>query len=484
MNGREPAHIASTADAAPAWPAWARWPLLVAVALAGLVVRVGAARGDLWLDEIWSAELARQVSGALDVFTRVHHDNNHYLATLWLRLAGDDPPLLARGLALLSGAAALAAMALAAAPRGWRVALAATALASGSAFLVHYQSEARGYAPAVLGALAAYQALDRFLATRRPGWALLAGGAAALGILSHLTFVLILAGALAWIGRVAWRRRALDPWLLAPLVPPIATLAWLWLVDLRFLVRGGGPEDTTWDVLRELWRSTFNLPPGAAEWLGLPLLALVGWRLVRLRREGDDRWAFFAGAFGAAAATVIVRGPGDYLAARYFAVCVPFLLLLVAEALGALAPAGRGGAVGLAGLLLLFAIAGVAPVGRLITDGRGRYREAIGYMLDHGTGSPITVGTDHEFRNGMVLGFHAERMRLGKPLVLLTGRAGGPPPEWYLRHEFQPAPQAAQGLLGPGDVPYRLAAVFPYAGLSGWTWLLYRRADLAGRSGR
>src|SRR5512135_3181929 len=59
-----------------------------AMVLVGAVLRALAARGDLWLDEIWSIEWARKAGSFLGVFTNVHVDNNHYLNTLFLRALG------------------------------------------------------------------------------------------------------------------------------------------------------------------------------------------------------------------------------------------------------------------------------------------------------------------------------------------------------------------------------------------------------------
>ena len=88
-----------------------------AIAMCGLLIvsaglRLLAARGDLWLDELWSLSFARQMTSPLDVWTAIHHDNNHPLNTLYLfvvvHLAGAHAsPMLFRLLSLVSGAAML-----------------------------------------------------------------------------------------------------------------------------------------------------------------------------------------------------------------------------------------------------------------------------------------------------------------------------------------------------------------------------------------
>ena len=43
---------------------------------------------DLWMDEIWSVDLMRELHSALGVFTQTHHDNNHYLNSLFIYFLG------------------------------------------------------------------------------------------------------------------------------------------------------------------------------------------------------------------------------------------------------------------------------------------------------------------------------------------------------------------------------------------------------------
>ena len=63
--------------------AWLRW-VVVAV---GVALRLWAARGELWLDELISLWQAVHASSWLAIFDGIHSDNNHYLTSLWLRLS-------------------------------------------------------------------------------------------------------------------------------------------------------------------------------------------------------------------------------------------------------------------------------------------------------------------------------------------------------------------------------------------------------------
>ena len=52
------------------------------------VIRVFGALNDLWLDEVWSLKWVGAITAPWQVFTGIHHDNNHYLMTLWMYLLG------------------------------------------------------------------------------------------------------------------------------------------------------------------------------------------------------------------------------------------------------------------------------------------------------------------------------------------------------------------------------------------------------------
>lgn len=459
----------------------------LAVALAGLAARAFAARGDLWLDEIWSVHLAREAGDALGVFTRLHHDNNHYLNTLWLLALPEAPGPLAARLLSLAASAAMAALVLLGPLPGGRVArpFAATLLAA-SPFLVHYGSEARGYGPAMLCALAAYQAMDRFLETRLRRWAAWLAAASSLGLLSHLTFASVLAGLAAWWVLSPKRippAAGLDRGALTLLAVPFLVLGVLWAVDVRALVIGGGPEYRLLEVIRELLRAALALPEGAAELLVAPVLGAAAYEIWVLARAGDRRAAFFAVAIALAPAAMVAGTRPVYLAPRYFATSVPLLLLLVASGLGRLAVGTPGRRLLAAGLAGLFLAASAVPVGRLLRDGRGRYREAVADLAASTPGPAVTVGSDHDVRNEMVLAWHAPAAAV-KPVVYLNaGEWTDNAPEWVLLHNFSVRPAPRPAIQGENGRAYALARVYPYAGLSGWSWIAYRLEGGAAASG-
>src|SRR5438094_8386876 len=80
-------------------PCW-----FLAIAAAGLTLRLLGARGDLWLDEIWSLTLLKPLTSIDQIFWRVNYDNNHFLNSAYLYLVGPDTsPLIQRGLSIMLG---------------------------------------------------------------------------------------------------------------------------------------------------------------------------------------------------------------------------------------------------------------------------------------------------------------------------------------------------------------------------------------------
>ena len=160
------------------------------VLLVALALRIMAARGDLWLDEIWSVNLLTLVSSPLDIFWRLTHDNNHHLNSLYLYFLGDDASVLARrGLAIAFGVAGVAMAGLIGLRRGLSAALITMVLMALSYPMIHYSSEARGYGPMMFFVLFAFYCLEGFLNERRMAYSWLFALAIGLGFLSHMTIV-------------------------------------------------------------------------------------------------------------------------------------------------------------------------------------------------------------------------------------------------------------------------------------------------------
>src|SRR5262249_4135081 len=134
--------------------------LLVAAAA---TLRGAASSGDLWLDEVWSVEVAQRLHSGLGVFTEIHQSNNNHLNTLFLYLLGKQSNLFVYRIpCVIAGVAAVLVAGHIGLRRGGVEAILAMVLTAFSYPLIHYSSEARGYGLAVLFDLLAFDFLESY----------------------------------------------------------------------------------------------------------------------------------------------------------------------------------------------------------------------------------------------------------------------------------------------------------------------------------
>src|ERR1700722_8433031 len=62
--------------------------IVAALLLGAAAVRLAGINDQLWLDEIWSINLARTAATVSDILFTLHHDNNHWINTLYVHFLG------------------------------------------------------------------------------------------------------------------------------------------------------------------------------------------------------------------------------------------------------------------------------------------------------------------------------------------------------------------------------------------------------------
>lgn len=477
-----------------AQPVRSRFTLwLVLIVAVSAAARWSGMTCDLWLDEIWSLGLVRDVKAPWEILTRVLHDNNHPLNSLWLwLLPPTGPAWIYRLLAwvagaltvLLAGFVGRRLFARLHPEAGGAAADAAgliTAVLAGSSHLLgHYASEARGYAPAVAAALLAGLALLHRGERGAGRWAVVYAFAAIVGLLAHLVMAFVLAAALAWtLVGLAWKREAWQAGvkdLLAWHGGPWAFFAAYYFGFVRRLSIGGGPENPLLGVLGDTAAFAFGFPAAAGPLALAVTLTVVVAGLVAIARR--DRG--LAGFFLLAVVVLPLLGPAfgrfQLLFPRYFIISAAFAVIL-AGYVGARAWSG-GLAARLAVLTVLaLGLAGNAAHGlRLAQDGRGQYRAALQYLADDAPDGIVTVTADADFRNRPVIGYHAATSGLARRIRYVPAdrvpRAGV---AWFLVHRLDGAPPSADVVTDRWGNAYQLARGFPHAPLSGWDWDAYRR---------
>ena len=498
-QGRDPSEAPRRAavlapDSSAATPWSGPWRIAIGLALvaAGGLLAL-AARGDLWLDEVWSIDRVGQVRSPLEIFLQ-RHDNNHLLYSLLLyalRPIGSDfvyrLPAVFGGLASVALGAAIVARTGGVrdgSPRA-RALLAAIFLGT-SYLLVACGSDARGYGLALGFSLLAFFAAVRGDLGPRSRWALIYGAAVTLALLANATAVHIPAGVAAW-SAVRWARRG--PRGLALLVAavrwhalPAAAAALLYFGFLRGIVIGGAPAENVLPVVGRTVAYTCGLPIG----LGTGFLLTVGCAVLaagigRLFARGDDLGVLYLTAILVSPICVLGFSANEQVFERHFEVSAALGLLLVAGMLGALAARGLPGTLAATTLAALFVYGNAGRLERLLEDGRGRYSAALTHILATGPGGRVVVSGDNDWRNSVVGRYYAARVPGGERLFYVPREKWtGAGPDWYLVHRFEGEPAPEQRLSGLPGYRYVLDADYPCAPLGGWRWYLFRRvADVS-----
>lgn len=448
----------------------------------GGALRVFAAQGDLWLDEIASIAAARDLVNPLDVFL-LPHDNNHHLNTLWLwfvdAIGGSVAPRL---LSIATGTASIALAALSFPSRRPWARIFAAALVAISFPLVTYASEARGYAPMVCWGFGALVLLRRAMSERGYAVAMAFGVVSVLGFLSHLSFSMFYAALVAWScwvvatrrigvvrsGRALLRLHGL-PWVFLPV---------FYSVSLRDIAVLGAPSRSLFTTLGEVAALALGLPVSSDLLLAAALVAVVlfGVALASERRAGSDLWVFHLFAIAVIPALLLLLRPPEFAYPRYFLAPLSAFLLLLASLLGRWT--SRGGAARRVAVVVCVAIlvGNAVEIGRFLGPQRGSYRAAVAAMLEADATGRVRYGSDHVYRNGTLVEFYAAAIpndtRFEYVDKLEWESAG--PPAWYLRHEFAPVPETNRFRLLKQRYLYRFVEDYPYYGLSGWHWFVYR----------
>jgi hypothetical protein len=464
--------------------------LAIGLVAAGAVLRVFASLTDFWLDEILTLDWARSFGfwGLIsDPLTK--HDNNHVLNSMWLRLvesAGEPSHWFPyRLLSITTGTVASAAMGFI----GWRRSPVEGVIAAGfgalSFVLVHYSSECRGYAPVCCFALLSWIALER--AFRRPGWGVTVAlwVCAGLGMLSHSTYAFAYIGIGAW-SIAAWRAGAPGatiPRLIRLHAFPVVVLALIYFLRIRGMVIGGGPE---FGVPRALtntlahvvgWAWTGDWQGYLAAGVAVVLVASGCVLRVKGRAAGDSSWVFFVTLVVVVPPLVAFVLQPKIIFMRYFLVCVPFLMLLVA---GLAAQAWRCCRAGRVAAIVLLVIVGAQNGWRLqglLTAGRGHYLAALQYIVANDPSDDIRVHGNEELHIDRIIGFYNKF--LDKKIRYVDLKAARQP-GWLIFETQRMHPEAAEGKKisrKAFGAYYDEKMVYPYASMSGAHWYVLQRQN-------
>jgi hypothetical protein len=220
-----------------------------AVIVFAALLRAPGLFSEFWLDEIHALSSATDIRSAIEVFTGIHHDSNHWLVSLWMHFVGPGASFwLYRLPSFFAGIAAVLFAGWFAEVEGSQAGL--TRLLAATSFpLVFYSSEARGYSIAALAALAFLLYLVRWTATCKARFFTASSIAAVLGLLAHPSFVLVLAASIVYSLVLAGRAGAALRSVLLPFAIPTALSTALVALNAGHFVIGGGTSPSPAAVL-------------------------------------------------------------------------------------------------------------------------------------------------------------------------------------------------------------------------------------------
>ena len=474
---------------------------LVVILLLGLFLRGAAARGDLWIDEVWTLSLVSKLEHPGEIFWNLSHDNNHFLNSLWMYAVGlDGAPWAYRLPSIVMGVGAVAV----AARIGFRSGITA-GLVCAFAFaisypMVNFGSEARGYSGLILMVLVAVDALDLALPSTigrsgepsstglwRQRWRL--GAAIGIGTLSHL----IMVSAAVVLGLVAlWEVARHRPRLrsgealrrvfelfwpsIVLLLPALAAVATGLLVKHGMTIGGvsHAPHRFVTGYGR-LLGAALGLPSTTLPWLCIAA-ALAGlYLLFTMGLLHHRRGTLIVVGLLLVPGLVALANPPNTEYPRYFLCCGVYLTLILAEGAGK-ALARPSSAPCAAGLLLVFTAGQAALDHRLLVCGRGEI-SPLADLLAAEPAVPYAATFSAAFQLSLDYQAYRRNVTLHRaPMPWPCGAAPG----WYIEDAPPDGPAPADTLaLGPDlcRTPFALRADAPTSPLSGRHWTLYRRLE-------
>ncbi len=445
-------------------------------------VRIVCARGELWLDEIWSLHLIDQIRSG-EVLPSIATDNNHYLNTFYLWLVGpDQPPLVIRAFSILLGTAGVGMAGWLQRKRG-AGAVGITMGLVGIAYpMVNAGSEARGYAGMMLCALISIALAERALEERDPRLGFWLGVSNILGVLFQPLMVGLIGSLGLWTMWVTWREqrglravyettRDLFVWTIRLLIPVILVIGYAVHFGSGYVLGGVSKFDTgrMLDGISRLFRFLLGLPQATPEVVVLVLVLGLTALAVALNRH-DRRVALYAIVlFAMPAAMAIAHLPNTEIPRYYLLPGLAFLLLL-GDLYGSLEARGKmlGVVGGLAVTAMLFGNA--YNIDKLIKVGRGDVTEMLAMVAQEGPG-PISSNT--ELRDRPVINYYLPRLGIEAAFVNYDDVCKAPP-RWLLTSDLH-ADIPDDVTIGEGcALRFHKEAHYDSWGLSGFPWTLYR----------
>jgi len=371
---------------------------------------------------------------------------------------------------------------------GRREALLATTLMAGSYLMIHFSSEARGYALVVCFGFATFLAVRRFAQAPHGRWAILSWLCMILGFLAHLMYLHVFVAAAVWLlvrflrtGRSL--RDIIAPYTLCFAIPVVLLLGYYGFF-VRNATIGAGPRYELFAVLVKTLSLAGGGPPAGFLAMGVSacMAGLFLGAIIWLWRKGSDEWVFYVIVVFFSPTVIMILMQPKVLFVRYFIISIAFGFIAVSCMLVDLCRRGKIAGTCGAIALGLFLIGNGVNVTTFFRYGHGGYQEVLQYMVDHTPGKEVTISSGHDFGNGMLVRYYKKYMLPDLKITYLSkDRYTAEGSMWFILHnhgtvlEFNPIQKDPYGNT------YRLVKTFPYTGMiSGSNWFVYQREQQGG----
>lgn len=446
------------------------------------VVRWLASWDDFWLDEIWSWSFAIRATSYWQIATAFPHDNNQILNT-WIiySFPRNAHWTTYRLPAVIAGIGTVVLAGLCGFRRNKTEGMIALILTGTSFVFIQYSSEARGYAYLLFFTFLCLWLMQRITGRPTVRDQLLFSVSASLGFLSHFLFASAFAGFFVWTVVCfskcypRWGARLLAIGRMYAL--PILIVGGVISSYRAQLMSGGGERHQVLSVIVETASLAIGGPNAgllAVICSVIAITALIA-GTVMMVRERDGRFLFVVTSIATLTLLIMISG-SDTVYVRHLLVPMAATLVVFSHLL---ARCWLSGTVSryVCCLCVLAIVAGNAMhTYRLLEYGRGGYGQALAFMRAESKQSDLSIGSDHDFRNGFVLSYHYLWLNNPKPLHYYNlGQWPPEGPEWIIRHVLEPEKEPVQKIQDGRQHSYQLVAIYPHSGLSGWTWMIYHR---------
>jgi hypothetical protein len=195
--------------------------------------------------------------------------------------------------------------------------------------------------------------------------------------------------------------------------------------------------------------------------------------------EKKPLWSFYLSVLIITPAAIIAITNPAYFHFRYIIVCFPSYYLIISFILARAWRADKKALPYLAVLIVsLYVVGQSLRLWPLFQYGRGNYQSIVREMASSSSSNAITVGSDNDFRNKMVLSFYARFLRGGKTIQYINQESWhSEPPEWLIVHSLDESANPEPWIETSANRMYRLVKAEKFSGNSGFSWFLYHNSE-------